>query len=348
MLSNYLGNIIKRFLKLGEAISNWASYQNALSSFAYFGRNISWHSHIGWMGPKSISVGDNCTIKNNVRIYSGELGREQITLSSDVVVLENVLLDAKRGRIEIGENSTIGENVRIIASDGFVSIGKNVTIGRDTEVIANDGDIILGDDVFIDLKCWLHGNGERVSETEIRRGQIDLGCKTYIGYGSMIEANGGYVRTENDVKIDYQNIVGGKGGVYFEAKSHLRHSNYVDAFKEEIRLGEHITIGQKCIIAGRGAIRIGAKSLIGGLTFIVSENHKAELFDIPYRYQGHDYEGITLEENVWIGGQTLIIDGVTIGTGTLVGGGAVVVNDLEPWSFAVGVPAQRIRDIREQ
>ena len=175
-----------------------------------------------------------------------------------------------------------------------------------------------------------------------------MGSRTFIGHGSILEANGGYIKTEKDVRIDYQNILGGKGGLYFHAQVHVRHSNYIDAFENEFQFGEHMTIGQKCIIAGRGAITIGDKSLIGGLTFLVSEDHEFERFDIPYRSQGHSAEGITVEENVWIGGQTLIVDGTTIGTGTLVAGGAVVTKNMEPWSFAAGVPAERKRDIRDR
>ena len=47
--------------------------------------------------------------------------------------------------------------------------------------------------------------------------------------------------------------------------------------------------------------------------------------------------------DVWIGTRAVVIDGVTVGTGAIVGAGAVVTKDVEPYSIVAGVPAKTIR-----
>ena len=56
-------------------------------------------------------------------------------------------------------------------------------------------------------------------------------------------------------------------------------------------------------------------------------------------------EPITLEENVWIGGRSIILGGVTIGADSAIGAGSVVVSDVPPRTLAAGVPARVIREL---
>ena len=59
---------------------------------------------------------------------------------------------------------------------------------------------------------------------------------------------------------------------------------------------------------------------------------------------------ICIENDVWIGDNVLILEGIHIGNGAIVGAGAVVTKDVEPYSINVGVPAKKIgyRFEREQ
>ncbi|MBK6843379.1 MAG: hypothetical protein IPG88_13930 [Gemmatimonadetes bacterium] len=51
---------------------------------------------------------------------------------------------------------------------------------------------------------------------------------------------------------------------------------------------------------------------------------------------------IRICDNVWIGGQSIIFPGVTIGTGTIVAAGSVVVADVPEFVVVAGNPARRI------
>jgi acetyltransferase-like isoleucine patch superfamily enzyme len=50
---------------------------------------------------------------------------------------------------------------------------------------------------------------------------------------------------------------------------------------------------------------------------------------------------------VWIGASAVVLDGVTVGRGSVIGAGAVVTDDIPPYSIAVGAPAKAIRDRRQ-
>ena len=64
-------------------------------------------------------------------------------------------------------------------------------------------------------------------------------------------------------------------------------------------------------------------------------------YDNPY--QEHVTKQTVLKADCWIGSNSIIMQGVTIGVGAVVGAGAVVTKDVDDFSIVVGVPAKFIR-----
>ena len=93
-------------------------------------------------------------------------------------------------------------------------------------------------------------------------------------------------------------------------------------------------------------MRIGAHSLLGPRIGIYAVNHALNPLE---RLQG-DCMGkpITIGNNVWIGGDTKILAGVTIGDNTVIGAGSVVTKDIPANVVAVGNPCRVIRKITEE
>jgi maltose O-acetyltransferase len=58
-------------------------------------------------------------------------------------------------------------------------------------------------------------------------------------------------------------------------------------------------------------------------------------------------KAITIGDNVWIGGNTVICPGVTVGSNVVIGAGSVVTRDIPDWCIAAGNPCIVIRKITE-
>lgn len=105
-------------------------------------------------------------------------------------------------------------------------------------------------------------------------------------------------------------------------------------------LGEHSFIGCNAVLGAGGGIRIGSHVQIGQCVNMHAENHE---FGDPTRRideQGVSYQGIVIEDDVWIGSKATILDGVTVGRGAVVGAGAMVTKSVPPKAVVLGVPAR--------
>jgi acetyltransferase-like isoleucine patch superfamily enzyme len=62
-----------------------------------------------------------------------------------------------------------------------------------------------------------------------------------------------------------------------------------------------------------------------------------------FREQGFDIREVVIEENVYIGSNSVILPGVTIGKNSVIGAGSVDTKDIPPFSLAVGNPARVVK-----
>lgn len=56
---------------------------------------------------------------------------------------------------------------------------------------------------------------------------------------------------------------------------------------------------------------------------------------------------IAIEDDVWLGGNTIVLKGVTIGKGSIIGAGSVVIRDIPPYSLAAGSPAKVVKKLEQ-
>lgn len=95
---------------------------------------------------------------------------------------------------------------------------------------------------------------------------------------------------------------------------------------------ERIEIG-KCTNIQDGAILHGDPGKPTVLEDYVTVGHRAVI------------HSAYVERGCLIGIGAILLDGVRVGTGSIVGAGAVVSKDVPPYSLVVGVPAKRIREV---
>jgi acetyltransferase-like isoleucine patch superfamily enzyme len=114
-----------------------------------------------------------------------------------------------------------------------------------------------------------------------------------------------------------------------------------------IVLGENSSLGPYCCLAGPGAINIGSNCMIASHCSMYANNHSFDDLARPINSQPLTVKGITIEDDCWLGTGVRVLDGVTIGTGSVIGAGAVVSRDIPPYSVAIGVPARVIKNRKE-
>ncbi|MDX1774860.1 acyltransferase [Oceanihabitans sediminis] len=110
----------------------------------------------------------------------------------------------------------------------------------------------------------------------------------------------------------------------------------------KVKLGNNIYIGPNAFLSSHGNIIIESGVIIGPNITIYSANHNFKNAEaIPYDGKLMLKE-VIIKENVWIGGNVIIIPGVTIGEGVVIGAGSVVTKNIPKYSIIGGNPAKII------
>ena len=116
-----------------------------------------------------------------------------------------------------------------------------------------------------------------------------------------------------------------------------------------IEIGENVEINDEVHIGATEKIIIEDNVLIASKVYISDHNHGSYKGDeqdspmsIPKERKIHS-SPIRIEKNVWIGELSCILQGVTIGEGSIIGAMSVVTKDIPPYTIAVGSPAKLIK-----
>jgi len=108
-----------------------------------------------------------------------------------------------------------------------------------------------------------------------------------------------------------------------------------------VEIGDHCTIGKNCILGSCGGIRIGEWVGIAGDCYIGGGRYRTDETDVPMMKQELYTEGpVVIGDDCWIGAGARILDGVTIGRGSIIGAGAIVREDVP--EHTVVAPHQRL------
>jgi maltose O-acetyltransferase len=108
-----------------------------------------------------------------------------------------------------------------------------------------------------------------------------------------------------------------------------------------ISIGDATFVNFDAILLDVAAITIGAHCQIGPRVQLLTAGHPV---DPEPRREGWEYGApIVIGDNVWLGGGAIVCPGVTIGSDTVVGAGAVVTRDLPAGVVAAGLPARVVR-----
>lgn len=155
--------------------------------------------------------------------------------------------------------------------------------------------------------------------------RLYLGDRVFVGEGAFFDIgrDAGSIRVGDDSHISR--------GVTFRIQL------------GDVRIGKKVNIGAGSFIYGYGEIEIGDYSLLANRVEVLSGTHNHDDTARPMRFQGRTASKVKIGEDVWVGAQSVILGGVTIGKGAIVGAGSVVSRDIPEYGIAVGVPARVVK-----
>jgi len=162
-------------------------------------------------------------------------------------------------------------------------------------------------------------------------------CKIYTEKNVRISKNcylKGKIELEDNVTIGENSFL--EGDIYISKETGLVRN---DELIGKIRIGRYCAIARNVVFQGRnhfmhkpGIQSTFYRQLIGFYRQLIGE--KLETISKGPIIVGND---------VWIGTKAIILSGVKIGDGTIVGAGAVVTKDVEPYEIVGGVPAKHLK-----
>ena len=233
---------------------------------------------------------------------------------------------------EKGNNCIIGDAV----------IGKNAVLGHNC--IIEDG-VTIGDDAFID------------SNTIIRNG-VKIGNDAFIGANCIIGEYQSDFCQRKKAKV-HPLIIGDStlirsGSIIYSGSnigSHFQAGHQV-TIREKSNIGNNVSIGTLSDIQGNCSIgnyvRIHSNVHIGQLSVI--DNY---VWIYPYVVLTNDptppsdhFAGVHVHSFAVIATGSIIMPGLEIGQDALIGAGAIVTNNIEPYAVALGNPARAVSDVR--
>ena len=117
-------------------------------------------------------------------------------------------------------------------------------------------------------------------------------------------------------------------------------------YGSNIEVGENFFANYNLTILDVGKVTIGKNAQIAPNVSIFTAGHPVHP---DSRNSGYEYGiSVTIGDNVWLGGNTVINPGVTIGNNVVIGAGSVVTKDIPENVVAVGNPCRVLREIGER
>lgn len=111
-----------------------------------------------------------------------------------------------------------------------------------------------------------------------------------------------------------------------------------------IRIGKRTGIGYRISVLAGADVNIGDDVAIASDVFLSAGNHGINPeCEISYGCQSYKGNAINIGDGAWIGEKVCVMSGISIGKGSIIGAGGVVVKDIPDYSIAVGNPAKVVK-----
>lgn len=146
-------------------------------------------------------------------------------------------------------------------------------------------------------------------------------------------------------RADFEKIAGIVKELLGKSEGAMINPPFYCDYGNHIEVGKNFFANYNCTILDVAKVVIGDNCLLAPNVAIYTAGHPVhpETRNTMYEY-GIE---VTIGDNVWIGGNSVICPGVYIGDNCVIGAGSVVTKDIPKWSIAAGNPCKVIRKITE-
>jgi maltose O-acetyltransferase len=132
-------------------------------------------------------------------------------------------------------------------------------------------------------------------------------------------------------------------GRFNECNSFIEPPFFCD-YGANIHLGDSFYANHNCVFLDVCEIRIGDRTFLAPGVQLYTATHPTD----PIQRRSTEYgKPIRIGNDCWIGGNAIILPGVTIGDGVTVGAGSVVTRDVESYCIVAGNPAKIIKRLEK-
>lgn len=123
-------------------------------------------------------------------------------------------------------------------------------------------------------------------------------------------------------------LIGNQARIEFGKNNVIRNNVNIRVTNGSLKIGDNTFINDNCCLVSREIIEIGNNTLIGQNVCIYDNNHLFSGGDL-IKNQGFDTQKVIIGDNVWIGSNVVVLQGVTIGNNSVIAAGAIVNENIK-------------------
>jgi acetyltransferase-like isoleucine patch superfamily enzyme len=173
-------------------------------------------------------------------------------------------------------------------------------------------------------KTWDNVKISKDAVIEGKKGTINIGIGTEIEAGTILSSKYG-------------------GSITIGKNCFIRRGAMLLTYGGNIVLGDYCGVNIYSVLYGHGGLLVGDYVQFAAHCVVIPANHGFDSLDMPIWKQPLSKKGISIENDVWVGANVSILDGVQIGQGAVIGAGSVVTKNISPYSVNIGNPAKTIK-----
>ncbi len=136
-----------------------------------------------------------------------------------------------------------------------------------------------------------------------------------------------------------------KRNIFIEQNVKINKGVVIWPCREKVIIGENTGLNPYVVIYGQ--VTLGKNNMIAPHVMLAGGTHNFQSTEKPMKMQGESSKGIFTGDDVWIGANSVIVDGVTIGKGAIIAANSVVTKDVSSYDMVAGNPAKKMKNRKD-